>query len=82
MVTDLTRIEPEPVVPKYAVGQRVKIKNDALECYDEIGQVVHLGYYVTRPGYWGIWVNESKLEPVPEPCSACKGTGKAEGATA
>jgi len=65
-LSKLTRIEPEKVAPKYAVGQSVRLKNDALDFPGEVGQVIHLGYYVSRAGYWGVWVAESKLEPVPE----------------
>ena len=70
--TQLTRIEPEPVVltPKYGVGQRVNF----------IGQgKVHLagvevGYHSEKWG--GLWA-ESLLEPIPTPCPTCKGSGKA-----
>ena len=71
-LSNLTRIEPEPVVltPKYGVGQRVNF----------IGQgKVHLagvevGYHIEKWG--GLWP-ESLLEPVPEPCDKCKGSGVA-----
>ena len=73
-LSDLTRIEPEPVVltPKYGVGQRVNF----------IGQgKVHLagvevGYHIEKWG--GLWA-ESLLEPIPEPCPTCKGSGVSEG---
>ena len=80
-LSTLTRIEPEKVTPKYAVGEKVRLKNDALDFPGEVGRVIHLGYYVSRTGYWGVWVAESKLEPVPTPCPTCKGSGKSEGVT-
>jgi len=72
---DLTRIEPDVPQPKYRVGQRVRLKNDALDFPGEMGQVIHLGYYVSRSGHWGTWVVERKLEAVPEVCQTCGGTG-------
>ena len=69
----LTRIEPDVPQPKYRVGQRVRLKNDALDFPGEMGQVIHLGYYVSRSGHWGTWVVERKLEAVPEVCQTCGG---------
>jgi hypothetical protein len=69
----LTRIEPAVPEALFRVGQRVRLKNDALDFPGEMGQVIHLGYYVSRSGHWGTWVVERKLEAVPEVCPTCGG---------
>ena len=70
--TQLTRIEPEPVVltPKYAVGQRVRLcgANTATEVIEN-----RIACRLESGGYY----YEDILEPIPEPCPECKGSGVA-----
>jgi len=72
-VKRLTRIAPAVPQALFRVGQKVRLKNDALDFPGEMGQVIHLGYYVSRSGHWGTWVVERKLEAVPEVCQTCGG---------
>ena len=67
----LTRIEPEKVVltPKYAVGREVQFQGGIYS----IEKVV-VAYELT--GWFGLRAEDS-LEPAPEPCPKCKGSGKA-----
>jgi len=69
----LTRISPEKVVltPKYVVGQRVRSTlTDTIYTIEALGRTT---YRTTT----GCTVDESNLEPVPEPCPECKGSGVA-----
>ena len=76
----LTRIEPEPVT--LTVGQRVRlcegrvgvIKDLREEAYVEIDDSREIT--VHSPPL-RIWKLSSELEPVPEPCPECKGSGVA-----
>ena len=76
----LTPIEPEPVT--LTVGQRVRlcegrvgvIKDLREEAYVEIDDSREIT--VHSPPL-RIWKLSSELEPVPEPCPECKGSGKA-----
>ena len=71
-ISSLTRIEPEPVVltPKYAVEQRVRTAQNKTET---VIKGILITYETTNLGTW----DEAELEPVPEPCPECKGSGKA-----
>ena len=68
---DLTRIEPEPGT--LSLGQVVRRKRDA----DRTGVVTGLEARIR----WGDCLYENVLievlEPVPEPCPECKGSGVA-----
>ena len=68
----LTRIEPEPVTlrPKYVVEQRVRTAQNKTET---VIKGIFITYETTNLGTW----DEAELEPVPEPCPECKGSGKA-----
>ena len=77
-ITDLTHIEPEPVVltPKYAVAQRLRtsplrLNTTADNIYVVKGPVV--GYELESGG----WLPESLLSPIPDPCPECGGSGVA-----
>ena len=72
-ITDLTRLDPEPVTltPKYAVGQEVKFQGGI---YSISIEKVVVAYELT--GWFGLRAEDS-LEPAPEPCPKCKGSGKA-----
>jgi len=62
----LTRIEPEPVTlrPKYAVGEKVRIKSIAGCAGESVVSRPSLFYDLGWRGWW----REDKLEPVPESC--------------
>ena len=71
-VQNLTRIEPEPVMlrPKYKKDERVRTKGGREITVDR----VFIGYE-SQPCLE--WWEEDQLEPAPEPCPKCKGSGKA-----
>jgi len=71
-LSTLTRIESEPVVltPKYAVEQRVRTAQNKTET---VIKGILITYETTNLGTW----DEAELEPVPEPCPECKGSGVA-----
>jgi len=67
----LTLISPEPVTltPKYAVGQEVE---------SPAGKRTICQVFVAyRMREYAAWWAEGQLQPVPEPCPTCKGSGKA-----
>jgi len=68
----LTRIEPERITlhPKYAVGQNVRTARNKTET---VIKGIFITYGTSNLGTW----DESELEPVPEPCDKCKGSGVA-----
>jgi len=70
---DLTRIEPEKVTPKYAVNQRRRLRGDHSHIFvaDRIKILYQDSGNPTESWY------EDALEPVPEPCPECKGSGVA-----
>ena len=77
-LSDLTRIEPEPVTlrARYGVGQRVQTDSLRLTVTPDNIYVVKspaVGYELESGG----WLPESLLFPVPTPCPTCKGSGKA-----
>jgi hypothetical protein len=69
---NLTRIEPEKVTltPKYKKDERVRTKGGREITVDR----VFIGYE-SQPCLE--WWEEGQLEPVPEPCPECKGSGVA-----
>ena len=77
-LSNLTRIEPEPVTlrPRYGMGQRVRTDSLRLTVTPDNIYVVKspaVGYELESGG----WLPESLLFPIPAPCPTCKGSGKA-----
>ena len=72
-ITDLTRIEPEKVVltPRFAVGQRLRLRGDHSHIF--IADRIEI-LYQDSGNPMQSWY-EDALEPVPEPCPECKGSG-------
>jgi len=67
-VSELTRIEAPTLTPKYAEDETVMV-----------GAGWHVSVKELEVGYLmsdGIWYRERYVNPVPDPCPACKGTGK------
>ena len=68
---ELTRIYPEVLRPKYKKGQLVNAQGR----HDNPTPIRHIWIaYNTASGTFG----EDDLEPAPDPCPTCKGTGVAE----
>ena len=76
-LSNLTRIEPEPVTltAKYGVGEKVRIKSIAGCAGESVVSRPSLFYDLGWRGWW----REDKLEPIPTPCPTCKGSGVSEG---
>jgi len=75
-VSELVRIEPQPLTPLYEVGQVVKIhgKGEAVPI-----EAMAVSYATRNPILGLVWHREENLTPVPDVCPACKGSGKQEG---
>jgi hypothetical protein len=71
--SSLALIPPEPVAltPKYPVGSTVKAK--AGKCAYKVTSVFVVYYLDNQEVEW----REDELEPVPDLCPTCKGSGKA-----
>jgi len=73
-IGDLTRIAPEPVTltPKYEVGERVHwLTTSRMKTI----RAIVVGYRMEEDPNDAVW-GEDELEPVPDVCPQCKGTGK------
>jgi hypothetical protein len=88
----LTRIEPEPVVltPKYAIGQNVTIKGAGRAGEQTVYRIAEVADTIRYALEWDAsplgsisagrtlaTYTADQLEPVPEPCPECKGSGVA-----
>ena len=73
--TQLTRIEPEPVTltPKYRIADSLRFKGGNRETAPIRVTGIIIGYLDEDNYFW----REAELEPVPEPCDKCKGSGVA-----
>ncbi|HUW12349.1 MAG TPA: hypothetical protein VM537_21670 [Anaerolineae bacterium] len=70
-VSELVRIEPEKVtlMPKYRVGEEVRVRGCT---FPNTVERISIHYLLSS----GLHYEENKVEPVPDVCPACKGTGK------
>ena len=75
----LTRIEPEKAVltPKYAVGEEVQSYVVGIKKARWTVVEARVDYLVKLPDGTLDHRVEFQLEPAPEPCPKCKGSGKA-----
>ena len=81
VLSELTRLDPEPVTlrAKYPVGSKVKFY--AVDSNEPTYDVIEarIDYLLERPDGSRTCHTEFQLEPVPTPCPTCKGSGKSEG---
>ena len=74
LIENLTRIEPEKVTltPLYEVGERVHwLTTSRMKTI----RAIVVGYRMEEDPNGAVW-GEDELEPVPDVCPQCKGTGK------